>query len=84
MAVSTGQEGGWVDLVVNNLDEGAHPFHLVCFRLACEVTIELTDHSMVIISTLWLCTNRPPVLRDGAHTTLGPPAILKVEKTHTI
>uniref|UniRef100_A0A093UW26 Iron transport multicopper oxidase FET3 n=1 Tax=Talaromyces marneffei PM1 TaxID=1077442 RepID=A0A093UW26_TALMA len=27
LAVSTGLEGAWVDLVVNNLDEGAHPFH---------------------------------------------------------
>ncbi|EED18309.1 laccase, putative [Talaromyces stipitatus ATCC 10500] len=27
-AVSTGNKNGWVDLVVNNLDEGAHPFHL--------------------------------------------------------
>ncbi|GAM33314.1 hypothetical protein TCE0_003f00125 [Talaromyces pinophilus] len=27
LAISTGQEGGWVDFVVNNLDEGAHPFH---------------------------------------------------------
>jgi hypothetical protein len=23
----------WIDLVVNNLDEGAHPFHLVDFPL---------------------------------------------------
>jgi hypothetical protein len=28
-AVSTGSKPVWVDLVVNNLDEGAHPFHLV-------------------------------------------------------
>ncbi|KAG5292516.1 iron transport multicopper oxidase FET3 [Histoplasma ohiense] len=26
--ISTGSEPVWVDLVVNNLDEGAHPFHL--------------------------------------------------------
>jgi FtsP/CotA-like multicopper oxidase with cupredoxin domain len=28
-AFSTGPEASWVDLVVNNLDEGPHPFHLV-------------------------------------------------------
>ena len=28
-AISTGLDPVWVDLVVNNLDEGAHPFHLV-------------------------------------------------------
>jgi FtsP/CotA-like multicopper oxidase with cupredoxin domain len=28
-AFSTGPEAAWVDLVVNNLDEGPHPFHLV-------------------------------------------------------
>ncbi|GLI79669.1 hypothetical protein PoHVEF18_008008 [Penicillium ochrochloron] len=27
-AFSTGPEAAWVDLVVNNLDEGPHPFHL--------------------------------------------------------
>ncbi|KAJ5883361.1 multicopper oxidase-domain-containing protein [Penicillium subrubescens] len=27
-AFSTGPEASWVDLVVNNLDEGPHPFHL--------------------------------------------------------
>ncbi|PGH12270.1 hypothetical protein AJ80_06784 [Polytolypa hystricis UAMH7299] len=27
-AISTGREAVWVDFVVNNLDEGAHPFHL--------------------------------------------------------
>lgn len=30
LAISTGPEPIWVDLVVNNLDEGPHPFHLVC------------------------------------------------------
>lgn len=29
LAIATGPEPTWVDLVVNNLDEGAHPFHLV-------------------------------------------------------
>lgn len=29
LAISTGPEPMWVDLVVNNLDEGPHPFHLV-------------------------------------------------------
>ncbi|KAL2006773.1 hypothetical protein VTN00DRAFT_9441 [Thermoascus crustaceus] len=28
LAISTGPEPVWVDLVVNNLDEGPHPFHL--------------------------------------------------------
>ncbi|KAE8421217.1 multicopper oxidase-domain-containing protein [Aspergillus pseudocaelatus] len=28
LAFSTGPEAVWVDLVVNNLDEGPHPFHL--------------------------------------------------------
>ena len=28
-AVTTGPDPVWVDLVVNNLDEGPHPFHLV-------------------------------------------------------
>ncbi|QKX62088.1 uncharacterized protein TRUGW13939_09244 [Talaromyces rugulosus] len=28
LTVATGPEPVWVDLVVNNLDEGAHPFHL--------------------------------------------------------
>ncbi|KAJ5167326.1 multicopper oxidase-domain-containing protein [Penicillium canariense] len=28
LALSTGSEAAWVDLVVNNLDEGPHPFHL--------------------------------------------------------
>ncbi|OAX81172.1 hypothetical protein ACJ72_04491 [Emergomyces africanus] len=27
-AISTGSKAAWVDLVVNNLDEGPHPFHL--------------------------------------------------------
>ena len=27
--ISTGPDPVWVDLVVNNLDEGSHPFHLV-------------------------------------------------------
>lgn len=30
LSISTGPEPTWVDLVVNNLDEGPHPFHLVC------------------------------------------------------
>jgi hypothetical protein len=29
LVLSTGLEPAWVDLVVNNLDEGPHPFHLV-------------------------------------------------------
>jgi hypothetical protein len=29
LTVATGPEPVWVDLVINNLDEGAHPFHLV-------------------------------------------------------
>lgn len=29
-AFTTGPGPVWVDLVVNNLDEGPHPFHLVC------------------------------------------------------
>lgn len=29
LAISTGPEAVWIDLVVNNLDEGPHPFHLV-------------------------------------------------------
>jgi hypothetical protein len=29
LALSTGLEAAWVDFVVNNLDEGPHPFHLV-------------------------------------------------------
>lgn len=29
LSISTGLDPVWVDLVVNNLDEGAHPFHLV-------------------------------------------------------
>ncbi|EEH49915.2 uncharacterized protein PADG_05994 [Paracoccidioides brasiliensis Pb18] len=28
LAISTGSKPVWVDLVINNLDEGAHPFHL--------------------------------------------------------
>ncbi|OOQ87755.1 laccase [Penicillium brasilianum] len=28
LALSTGPEAAWVDFVVNNLDEGPHPFHL--------------------------------------------------------
>lgn len=28
-ALTTGPSPAWVDLVVNNLDEGPHPFHLV-------------------------------------------------------
>ncbi|KAJ5551834.1 CAZyme family AA1 [Penicillium sp. DV-2018c] len=28
LAISTGQRPTWVDLVVNNLDESSHPFHL--------------------------------------------------------
>ncbi|CRG89470.1 L-ascorbate oxidase [Talaromyces islandicus] len=28
LAITTGPEPEWVDLIVNNLDEGAHPFHL--------------------------------------------------------
>ncbi|KAJ5312137.1 hypothetical protein N7508_002967 [Penicillium antarcticum] len=27
-AITTGSEPSWVDLVINNLDEGSHPFHL--------------------------------------------------------
>lgn len=30
-SLSTGPEPAWIDLVVNNLDEGPHPFHLVSF-----------------------------------------------------
>jgi hypothetical protein len=33
LTVATGPEPEWVDLVINNLDEGAHPFHLV--RITC-------------------------------------------------
>lgn len=29
LALSTGPAAAWVDFVVNNLDEGPHPFHLV-------------------------------------------------------
>lgn len=29
LSIATGPEPIWVDLVINNLDEGAHPFHLV-------------------------------------------------------
>lgn len=28
-AITTGSDPVWVDLVVNNLDEGSHPFHMV-------------------------------------------------------
>lgn len=28
-AITTGPEPVWIDLVINNLDEGSHPFHLV-------------------------------------------------------
>lgn len=28
-AITTGPEPLWIDLVINNLDEGSHPFHLV-------------------------------------------------------
>ncbi|KAJ5816091.1 hypothetical protein N7447_008324 [Penicillium robsamsonii] len=27
-AITTGREPAWVDLVINNLDEGSHPFHM--------------------------------------------------------
>jgi hypothetical protein len=30
-AISTGPEPIWIDFVVNNLDEGSHPFHLVSY-----------------------------------------------------
>lgn len=29
LAVVTGPKPEWVDFIVNNLDEGPHPFHLV-------------------------------------------------------
>ncbi len=29
LSIVTGPEPVWVDLVINNLDEGSHPFHLV-------------------------------------------------------
>ena len=29
LSISTGPDPVWVDIVVNNLDEGSHPFHLV-------------------------------------------------------
>lgn len=32
--ISTGPDPVWVDLVVNNLDEGPHPFHLVSLSLS--------------------------------------------------
>jgi hypothetical protein len=33
LSIATGPDPVWIDLVVNNLDEGAHPFHLVDFPL---------------------------------------------------
>jgi hypothetical protein len=27
--ITTGPDSVWIDLVINNLDEGPHPFHLV-------------------------------------------------------
>ena len=29
LVISSGPDPAWVDLVVNNLDEGSHPFHMV-------------------------------------------------------
>lgn len=29
LSIATGDEPVWVDFIVNNLDEGAHPFHFV-------------------------------------------------------
>jgi hypothetical protein len=29
LAIATGDSPVWVDFIVNNLDEGAHPFHFV-------------------------------------------------------
>ena len=43
----------WIDLVVNNLDDNGHPFHLVCFLLAVELVFstKLTSNSTATTST---------------------------------
>lgn len=56
LAISTGPEPKWIDFVVNNLDEGSHPFHLV---------------RPPIIHTSNQLTNpaRPPLLRPNNPAT---------------
>lgn len=29
LTINTGLDPAWVDLIINNLDEGSHPFHMV-------------------------------------------------------
>lgn len=43
----------WIDLVVNNLDDSGHPFHMVCFLLAVELVLstKLTSNSTATTST---------------------------------
>jgi hypothetical protein len=45
-SLSTGLDPAWVDLVVNNLDEGPHPFHLVrpCHRYYQDRIADRTQH----------------------------------------
>lgn len=44
LAISTGSTPTWIDFVINNLDEGSHPFHLVRLSLCLKGTL-LTSSS---------------------------------------
>lgn len=39
--IKTSSRASWVDLVVNNLDEGPHPFHIVCMGKTLQYMLAL-------------------------------------------
>lgn len=43
-AFTTGPDSVWVDLVVNNLDEGPHPFHLVSTPIIPQLSSRSTNN----------------------------------------
>lgn len=50
LSIVTGPEPVWVDLVINNLDEGSHPFHLVrtLYLLVISDVVQLT-HPLIVL-----------------------------------
>lgn len=74
-SISTGNKPVWIDLVVNNLDEGPHPFHLVSlsellFHIYTSHYMHQTNHQL---STATISTSFPSSKRilAGDHIIPG-------------
>jgi hypothetical protein len=61
--ITTGPDPVWIDLVINNLDEGSHPFHLVRRILPHILPIYTTPPETEVLTTLTQAW--PPLLHPS-------------------